>query len=57
MVWFDPAHNLFSMKTGITKHKNAATVKCFAPEECLRLQKIIKNLQDENTEILEECTE
>lgn len=48
IVWFDPAHNLFPMKKGITKHKNAATIKCFAPEECLRLQKKIIELQKEN---------
>jgi hypothetical protein len=52
VVWFDPAHNLFPMKQGITKHKNAATVKCFSPEECMRLQEKIKELQDENEELL-----
>ncbi len=52
VVWFDPAHNLFPMKQGITKHKNAATVKCFSSEECMRLQEIIKELQNENEELL-----
>jgi len=52
VVWFDPAHNLFPMKQGITKHKNAATVKCFSPEECMRLQEKIKEFQDENEELL-----
>ncbi|MEN8265366.1 MAG: hypothetical protein ABFR82_18125 [Nitrospirota bacterium] len=57
VVWFDPAHNLFPMKKGITKHKDAATVKCFAPEECLRLQKKIKELQEEYEELLEAFAE
>ena len=56
VVWFDPAHNLFPMKKGITKHRDAATVKCFSPEECLRLQKKIKELQQENEELLEQLT-
>ncbi|MEA5552496.1 hypothetical protein VB713_16260 [Anabaena cylindrica UHCC 0172] len=53
IVWFDPAHNLYPMNRGITKHKDVATVKCFSPDECLRLQEIIKELQKENTELYE----
>ncbi|MEI6331538.1 MAG: hypothetical protein WCP16_20030 [Pseudanabaena sp. ELA645] len=51
VVWFDPAHNLYSMKNGIKKHIDAATVKCFSPDEALRLQEKIKELQEENTEL------
>jgi len=53
VVWFDPAHNLYPMRFGITKHKDAATVRCFSPEEVLRLQDKIKELQDENAELYE----
>ncbi|MBS9384425.1 MAG: hypothetical protein HEQ24_09370 [Dolichospermum sp. BR01] len=53
IVWFDPAHNLYPMKRGITKHKDIATVKSFSSDECLRLQEIIKELHKENTELYE----
>jgi hypothetical protein len=53
IVWFDPAHNLYPMNHGITKHKDFATVKSFSSDECLRLQEIIKKLQKENTELYE----
>lgn len=53
IVWFDPAHNLYPMKRGIQKHKDIATVRCFSPDEVIRLQKIIKELQDENTDLYE----
>jgi len=53
IVWFDPAHNLYPMKRGITKHKDIATVKSFSADECLRLQEIIKELHKENTELYE----
>lgn len=53
IVWFDPAHNLYPMKRGIQKHKDIATVKCFSPDEVLRLQQIIKELQHENAELYE----
>jgi hypothetical protein len=53
IVWFDPAHNLYPMNQGIRKHQDAATVKCFSPDECLRLQEKIKELQKENTELYE----
>jgi hypothetical protein len=53
IVWFEPAHNLYPMNRGITKHKDVATVKCFSPDQCLRLQEIIKELQKENTELYE----
>ncbi len=53
IVWFDPAHNLYPMKRGIQNHKDIATVKCFSPDEVIRLQKIIKELQDENAELYE----
>jgi hypothetical protein len=53
IVWFDPAHNFYPMNRGITKYKDVATVKCFSPDECLRLQEIIKELQKENTELYE----
>lgn len=33
IVWFDPAHNLYPMKQGITRHVDAAVVKCFSPRE------------------------
>ena len=32
IVWLDPAHNLYPMKGGITRHKDAATIKCFSPD-------------------------
>lgn len=51
VVWFDPAHNLYPMKYGITQHRDAATVKCFSPEEALRLQEKIKELQEEYNEL------
>lgn len=51
LVWFDPAHNLYPMKQGITRHIDAATIKCFSPDECLRLQEQIKKLQEENDEL------
>jgi hypothetical protein len=53
IVWFDPAHNLYPMRFGITKHIDAAIVRCFSPEEALRLQDKIKELQDENAELYE----
>jgi hypothetical protein len=53
IVWFDPAHNLYPMKQGITRHVDAAVVKCFSPDECLRLQAKIKELQEENAELYE----
>ncbi|MFK8185026.1 MAG: hypothetical protein AB8B99_16770 [Phormidesmis sp.] len=53
IVWFDPAHNLYPMKRGITKHKDAAQVRCFSPEEVIRLQQIIKGLQNEIEELYE----
>ena len=53
IVWFDPAHNLYPMKYGIQLHKDFATVKCFSPDEALRLQEKIKELQEENTELYE----
>jgi hypothetical protein len=53
IVWFDPAHNLYPMKNGIKKHIDAATVRCFSPDEVLRLQEKIKALQEENTELYE----
>jgi hypothetical protein len=53
IVWFDPAHNLYPMKYGIQKHQDAASVKCFGPDEVLRLQEKIKELQKENAELYE----
>jgi hypothetical protein len=53
IVWFDPAHNLYPMKNGIKKHTDAATVQCFSPDEFLRLQEKIKELQEENAELYE----
>ncbi len=53
IVWFDPAHNLYPMKYGIRLHKDSATVKCFSPDEALRLQEKIKELQKENAELYE----
>ncbi|WP_367154237.1 hypothetical protein [Methylomonas sp. HYX-M1] len=53
IVWVDPAHNLFPMGRKITKHQDAAVVRCFSPEECHRLQEIIRQLQIENEELLE----
>ena len=57
IVWFDPAHNLYPMKSGIRKHKDAAVVKCFSPDEALRLQTVIKELQQENAELYEALAE
>jgi len=56
IVWIDPAHNLFPLERKITKHCDAAVVKTFSPEECLRLQEKIKCLQQENEELLEILT-
>ncbi|MGA1283432.1 MAG: hypothetical protein ACO34J_05120 [Prochlorothrix sp.] len=53
LVWFDPAHNLYPMKRGITRHKDAATVRCFAPEEVKRLQAVIRDLQVEIADLYE----
>lgn len=53
IVWLDPAHNLYSIKSGITKHRDAATIKCFSPDECLRLQETIRELQQEIAELYE----
>ena len=53
IVWLDPAHNLYSIKSGITKHRDAATIKCFSPDECLRLQETIMELQQEIAELSE----
>jgi hypothetical protein len=53
VVWFDPAHNLYPMGERIKKHKDAATVRCFSPKECLRLKEKIKELQKENAELYE----
>ncbi len=57
LVWFDPAHNLYPMKRGIKRHSEAAVVRCFSPEECLRLQGKIRQLQEENTELYEAFAE
>lgn len=57
IVWFDPAHNLYPMKKGITKHKDAAVVKCFSPDEVLKLRDKIKELQEENAELYEALME
>ncbi|MEM9216869.1 MAG: hypothetical protein AAGD25_21280 [Cyanobacteria bacterium P01_F01_bin.150] len=57
IVWFDPAHNLYPMKLGIKKYKDVATVKCFSPDEVLRLQNIIRTLQEENAELYEALAE
>lgn len=57
IVWFDPAHNLYPMQFGITKHRDAATVKCFARDEILRLQTKIKELQKENAELYQALAE
>lgn len=51
IVWFDPGHNLYPMKQGITRHADAAVVRCFSPDECLRLQNKIKELQEENVDL------
>lgn len=51
VVWFDPAHNLYPMEFGVTKHIDAATVKCFAPDEALKLQAKIKELLEEIAEL------
>jgi len=53
VIWLDPAHNLYPMKYGVKKHREAATVKCFSPDECLRLQDTIKELQIEINELYE----
>lgn len=53
IVWFDPAHNLFPMDKGITRHRDAAKVKSFSPEEALRLQDKIKELQNEINDLYE----
>ena len=42
------------MKGGITRHKDAATIKCFSPDECLRLQEKIRELDQEIAELYEE---
>jgi len=57
IVWFDPAHNLYPTKSGISKHRDAATVKCFSPEENLRLQKKLKELQKDYDELYEAFAE
>lgn len=53
LVWFDPAHNLYPMDKGITRHVDAAKVTCFSPNETLKLQAKIKELQIENNELYE----
>lgn len=53
IVWFDPAHNLYPMQRGLTKHKDAAKVRCFGPSETLRLQEEIKKIQQEYEELLD----
>ena len=53
LVWFDPAHNLFPMDKGITRHVDAAKVTCFSPDEALKLQAKIKELQSEYNELYE----
>ena len=53
VVWFDPAHNLYPGKEGITKHKDAAVVRCFSPDEVLRLKDKITELQVEINELYE----
>jgi len=45
------------MQFGITKHRDAATVKCFARDEILRLQTKIKELQKENAELYQALAE
>lgn len=60
VVWIDPAHNLFPMGEKIKKHRDVATVRTFSPEECTRLQEVIRDLQQEIAEyeeLLEEAAE
>ncbi len=51
IVWFDPAHNLYSMKYGVQEHKAFAPVKCFGPEEVQRLEEVIRGLVQENSDL------
>jgi hypothetical protein len=51
IVWFDPAHNLYPMKVGVKEQKVFAPVKCFGPEEVVRLLGVIEELQQENREL------
>ncbi|RWU09216.1 hypothetical protein EGC76_09875 [Pseudidiomarina gelatinasegens] len=53
VVWIDPAHNLFPMDRKISKHADAAVVRCFSPDECKRLQSKIRELQYEYDELYE----
>lgn len=53
IVWFDPAHNLYPMNASVKKHRDVATVRCFSPDEVMRLQTVIKELQVENAELYE----
>jgi hypothetical protein len=57
IVWFDPAHNLYPMKSNVKKHKDVASVRCFSPDEVKRLQEVIKELQEENAELYEAFAE
>ncbi|MGY0562084.1 MAG: hypothetical protein ACW7DQ_01325 [Paraglaciecola chathamensis] len=57
VVWIDPAHNLYPMSHGVTPHSGAATVRCFAPDEAIRLQDEIKKLIAENATLQAEYDE
>jgi len=50
VVWIDPAHNLFPMGEKVKKHRDAATVRCYSPDECLRLQEQIRAMREEIAE-------
>lgn len=50
IVWFDPAHNLYSKKTGVRKAKEYATVKGFSPEA-------VKDIRDENQRLTDAYNE
>jgi len=51
VVWFDPAHNLYPGDYGVTPHADAASVRCFGPDEVLRLQEKIRSLIEENAKL------
>jgi hypothetical protein len=52
VVWFDPAHNLYPIKKyGVRKHEDFAKVRCFSPDEIVRLRDELKQCQEKFDEL------
>lgn len=57
VVWFDPAHNLYPWSGKGKKPRPPTTIRCFSPEEALKLREEIDALKKENSELWEALDE